>query len=250
MKWLSLILFSFCAFFNTTAQDVNAVIKVAERLENIPNEKAALEKFKEAVKLQPSHVYALSRCSELCSRIGLRQQTPKQRDEFYQWAKKYAGAALKINPHSSDANCVMAIALGRIALSKSNKEKLSSAKAIKRYADSALKYDPSNYKAWHVLGKWHYELSILNFVERAAAKILFGGVPKASIKESIHAYEKAKSLSSNFILNYFEMAKAYKEDGQDKKAIAALNTLLLLPNKTEDDPFVKLQAKKLLKSWQ
>ncbi|MFZ4057448.1 MAG: hypothetical protein ACOYKE_04890, partial [Ferruginibacter sp.] len=106
-----------------------------------------------------------------------------------------------------------------------------------------------NYKAWHVLGRWHYEISNLNFIERAAVKIMYGGLPSASIKESITAFEIANTITKGFILNYFEMAKAYKKNDDKKKAIACLNSLLVLPNQTEDDPTIKADARKLLDEW-
>ena len=143
----------------------------------------------------------------------------------------------------------MAIALGRTSLEKSGKEKINAAKEIKNYVDLAIKNDPLNYKAWHVLGRWHYEISNLNMIEKAAVKLLFGGLPKASMKESIAAFEKAKTLAGGFILNNYEMARAYKKNGQKDKAISILNAMLLLPNKTEDDETIKADGRKLLKEW-
>ena len=107
-----------------------------------------------------------------------------------------------------------------------------------------------NFKAWHVLGRWNYELSTLNMLERGAVKILFGGLPKASLTESIMAFEKSKSLAAGFILNYFEMARAYKKNDQRDKAIGTLTAMLLLPNQTEDDETIKTDGRKLLKQWQ
>lgn len=231
-------------------QDVNAMIAEADKLETALNEKGAFSKFKEVVKLQPSNLYALSKCSELCSRIGQRQTSnTKLRDEYYQAAKIYAEAALKHDPNYSAANCAMAIALGRSSMSKSGKEKIANAKEVKKYVDLALKYDQRNFKAWHVLGRWHYEIVNLNMLERAAVKVLYGGLPAASLKESIAAFEKAKSISPGFVLNYFEMAKAYKENDQADKAIAALKYMLTLPDATEDDPDIKDKGRTLLRIW-
>jgi len=86
-------------------------------------------------------------------------------------------------------------------------------------------------------------------VERAAVKVLYGGLPHASIKESIAALEKAKLVAPGFLLNYLEMAKAYKQNNQKAKAIAYLNTMLSLPNQTEDDPGIKELGRKMLKDW-
>lgn len=242
-----LLMLLLCA--NSHAQDINAMIKEGDRLESSLNESGAFEKFKEVLRIQPVNIYSLNKCSELCSRIGKRQLTDKARNEYYEAAKKYAAIALKLQPENSEANCVMAIALGRTSLDRSGKEKINAAKEIKKHVDIAVKNDPQNYKAWHVLGRWHYEICSLNFIERAAVKVLFGGVPKASLAESIRAFEKAKSILPGFVLNYYEMAKAYKKNGQKEKAINTINTMLLLANTTEDDAQIKIDARKLLKDW-
>ena len=247
MKALLLFFFSLFILSDVPAQDIAQLIKEGDRLENLPDEKKAFEKFKEVLHIQPSNLYTLNKCSELCSRIGKRQLDAKRRDDYYEAAKTYASLALKISPANAEANCVMAIVLGRISLTKGGKEKINNAKEIKKHVDIALKSDPHNYKAWHVLGRWHYEISNLNMFERAAVKVLFGGLPKASLKESIQAFEKAHQLAGGFILNYYEMARAYQQEGQKKKAAALIRTMLQLPDKTEDDAAIKADGKKLLK---
>lgn len=233
------------------SQDIAAMIREADKLEAVPNERAAFNKFKEVLKLQPSNLYALSKCSELCSRIGQRHiDNSKLRDEYYQAAKIYAETALRINANYSYANSAMAIALGRSSMSKSGKEKIANAREVKKYVDLAIKNDPQNFKAWHVLGRWNYEIVNLSMLERAAVKILYGGLPAASMKESINAFEKVRSISPGFVLNYFEMAKAYKEDDNKTKAIAYLNYMLTLPDATEDDSAIKEKGRALLRQWE
>lgn len=250
MRYLLTTVFSILFWILAAGQDVAGLVKEADRLESLPNETGAFNKFREVLKIQPTHLYALVKCSELCSRIGKRQPNKTSMNDYYNAAKIYAETALKLNPASSDANCVMSIAMGRIALSKSGKEKITAAKEIKRYAELAIKYDANNFRAWHVLGKWHYEVSNLNGLERAAAKVFFGGVPAASIKESISAYEKVRALDPAFVVNYLELARAYKRNDEKAKAIAQLKALQLLPNKTEDDVPAKQEAKELLQKWQ
>lgn len=232
------------------AQDINAAIKEGDRLEHVPDEKAAFHKFKEVLKLSATNSYALNKCSELCSRIGQRETiNTKLRGEYYLAAKIYAETSLKVDPKNSEANCVMAIALGRSSLSKSGKEKIINAKEIKKYVDAAIANDPKNFKAWHVLGRWQYEISNLNGLERGLVKLLYGGLPPATLKQSIYAFEKARTLRPEFILNYYEMSKAYKDNGNKAKAIAYLQLMLTLPNQTEDDPDIKEKSRALLKDW-
>jgi len=250
MKFLIVFSFILCPFLFCAAQEVSSMIREADRLEAVPDEVAAFHKFKEALKIQPLNVYAASKCSELCSRIGKRQTNTKLRDDYYAAARIYAGMALKINPNYSAANCAMAMVLGRSSMARTGKEKIENAKEVKRYVDIAIKNDPQNFVAWHILGRWHYEVSNLNVLERAAVKLLYGGMPHASIKESINAFEKTRTIQPGFILNYLEMAKAYKQNDKHEKAIGYIKTMFTLPNTTEDDPSIKELGRKLLQEWQ
>ena len=135
-------------------------------------------------------------------------------------------------------------------MSKSGKEKILNAREVRKYVDASIKNDPNNFKAWHVLGRWHYEISNLNVLEKSIVKLLYGGLPPASLKQSIYAFEKSKALTPEFILNYFEMAKAYKENNDEGKAIATIQQMLTLPIQTEDDPAIKEKGRHLLKEWQ
>ena len=104
-------------------------------------------------------------------------------------------------------------------MNKSGKEKINAAKEIKKYVDKSIKNDPKNFKAWHVLGRWNYELGNLNIIERSAARLMYGSIPEGSITEAIIAFEKCNTISNGFILNYMELAKAYKKNNQDDKEI-------------------------------
>ncbi len=249
MKILISILLSVFSLIQGNSQDINALLKEGYRLEAIPNEKASFLKFKEVLKLHATNIYALNKCSELCTRIGLREANDKMREDYYTAARIYAETALKVDPNNSESNCVMAMALGRNSMSKTTKEKLTTAKEVKKYADISIKLDPQNWKAWHVLGRWNYELSKLNVLEKTVVKVFYGGLPPASLKQSIYAFERTRSLRPEFLLNYLEMAKAYKENDNKAKAAAYINLMLTLPIHTEDDTAIKEKGRQLLKDW-
>jgi len=227
------------------AQDINALQKEAEQLEPT-NQEEAFRKYQEILKIQPINVMALCKSSELCSSIGHRQPAKASQASYYRAARKYAEIALRLSPNNSEANFAMAVAMGRMALISSGKQKIEAVNDIKKYAELAIKADPNNFKAYHVLGKWHYEVSDLSGFERGAAKMLYGGLPAASIQESIRFYEKSKSLNPEFALNYLELAKAYRRNNQNDKAKELLIKLASIPVKTQDDPRVKEEGKQLL----
>ena len=245
---LFFILFFFSSLFATT-QDINAMIREADRLESVPDEKGAFAAFQEVLKIRPTEVYTLSKCSELCNRIGKRQTDKKARENYYEAARIYATTAIRVDSLNSDANCAMAMALGHTTLSRNGKEKIVTAREIRKYVDRALKSNPNNFKAWHVLGRWHYEISNLNIFERAAVNLLYGGLPPSSIKDAIHAFERAQSITSGFVLNYFELARAYHRNDEDAKAVNALKIMLTMPNQTEDDSLLKADGKKMITRW-
>ncbi len=231
------------------AQPVEQLIKQAESLEKQMKEQEAYAKFKEIVRLQPNHLYSLVKCSELASRIGRIQTSKERQQDFYNAAKIYADRAMKVNANDSDANMVMSVAYGRLALLKSGKEKVAYVREIKNYAERSIALNPNNFKALHVLGKWHYEVMSLNAVEKAALKMFFGGLPKASFDSSLHYYKKAGSLSPNFILNFLEMGKVYYKLKNKEKAIECLKQAINIPDATSEDKLVKKEAGELLKEW-
>jgi tetratricopeptide (TPR) repeat protein len=230
-------------------QDIPTLIREAQQYESALNEDAAFKKYQEVLKYQPINVMALCKCSELCSRIGARQPKKETKVDYFKAGRRYAELALKLNPSSSEANFVMAVAMGRMALISNGRDKIEAVNEIKKYAENAIRLDPQDFKGYHVLGKWHYEVSNLSGVERTAAKLFFGGLPKASLKESIWYYEKSKALFPELNLNYLELAKAYHRNNENKKAIELLKKLETMSFKTADDARVKKEGQKLLKEW-
>jgi tetratricopeptide (TPR) repeat protein len=232
------------------AQDITTLLKEAHQQELALRENEAFLKYAEIVKEQPDNLFALCKCSELCSLIGNRQTDKSVKTYYFKAANVYASAALRVNPNSSEGNFAMALALGRLALISSGREKVVAVNEIKQYAEKSVRLDPSNFKAYHVLGKWNYEVSNLNIAEKALAKWLFGGLPKASLQDAILYYEKSRDLNPAFVVNYLELAKAYYRNSEKQKAIQSLKYMMPLPNGTTDDPQAKAEARRLLLQWQ
>jgi len=247
MKQLAYIVFFLVMPAVIFAQDIIALQKDAEHLE-ATNQEEAFRRYQEILKLQPANTNALCKSSQLCSSIGHRQAAKSAQISYFNAARRFAGMALRLEPASSEANLAMALAMGRLALVVGGREKIEAVSDVKLYTERSLKSDPNSFKAWHVLGKWHYEVSNLSGFERTAARLLYGGLPPASVQECIACYEKSRSLNPDFVLNYLELAKAYHRTNQDAKAIEMLNKVLAMNNKIQqDDARVKEEARKLLK---
>lgn len=245
--WSSVLL-SFLPF-ESNAQDLNVILNEAIQLEAAFKDKEALEKYLEVLRYQPNHLGALVKTSELYSKLGKHQPTKEMQKQFYTSAKTYAQKALQVNPNSSDANFVMAVAIGRVSLISPAEEKIKGVKEIKSYAEKSIKLDPNSYKGYHVLGKWHYEVSNLSSLEKWLVKVAFGALPQSSLEDAIRNYEKSKQLNPAFLLNYLELAKCYRRQGKTATAKKYLETVLKLPSQMSDDEAIKREAQKLLKEY-
>jgi hypothetical protein len=227
-------------------QDVNAMLREAQQLESAFKENESFAKYSEILKLQPKNLTALCKCSELCSRIGNRQKEKGKKIDYFRAAKTYASAALRVNSNNSEANFVMAFALGRQTLISSGKERIAAVKDIRYYADLSIREDPDNFKPYHVLGKWNYEVSNLSLTERSLAKWIFGGLPKASLRDAIVDFERSLSLQPSFLLNYLELGRAYSRNNERRRAIEILEKMLTLPNMMLDDTRIKEEGRQML----
>jgi tetratricopeptide (TPR) repeat protein len=236
--------------FLCLAQDPSLLQRQAARLEASFKEEEALEKYQEVVRLQPHNVMMLCRCSDLSCRIGHRQGSREKEESYYRSARTYAETAYRLDPKNSEASVVMAFSLARMALMEGPREKVEAARAIKSYAEKAIQLDPSNYKAYHILGRWNYEVSNLNSFERTLARWFYGRIPDGSLKEAIAFYEKSMQLKPGLLVNYLELAKACRRDGQNERALQLLKHIDVLADEIYDDQAVRQEAKKLLSRWQ
>jgi hypothetical protein len=248
LRFLFLIMFGLPA--GLFPPDINQLLKEAQQQESLFHENEAFLKYAYIVTLEPANIVALCKCSELSSRIGARQPTKDKMRPYFFAAKNYASMALKVNSNYSDANFAMSLALGRVSLVGTTKERVELARDVRMYAEKAIRLDPDNFKAYHILGRWNYEVSNLNVAEKAFAKVLYGGLPNASMQQAIYCFDKSRTLNPAFILNYLELARSFHHQKEDNKAIPYLQQLLLLPNIIYDDARAKAQAKEMLQQWQ
>jgi tetratricopeptide (TPR) repeat protein len=247
MKKILLLVFCLGGLMVTGwSQDINQLLKKGEELETGLNDQAAYQQFLKVLELQPNNHTALYKASILADRLGNRHSDKEHRNRYYRTAYQYASKALKLYPQSADAHFAMSVSLGRIALMSSGKELVESVKKIKFHADRAIAINPSDFRPYHVLGRWYFEISNLGSFKRGAVKLFYGAFPDASFELSAKAYEKSLSLNPAFILNYLELARTYEQLDQASRAIEMLKKLQQLPSKMEDDKRIKEEGKKLL----
>ena len=233
------------------SQDVNVLLKEATNLERSQKEELALEKYKQVLATDPVNIKALVRCSELSAAIGARQADKNIKTTYYNLAKDYADKAISANSKNADAYYVRAVAAGKLTeVETENKKLVEQVKDIRTYADKAVSINPNHGKANYVLGKWNFEVLTLPWAKKAAVKVLYGGMPPAAIENAYKYMEKCRKLEPYFVLNYLDLAKAYKYDHKPAQAVEVLNQLVKLPTRTADDVALKSEGKRLLSEMQ
>lgn len=233
------------------AQDINILLKEASNLERVQKDIEALEKYKLVLSVEPTHIRALVRSAELSASIGGKQTDKNSKRLYYETALAYAKRAWQADSNQADAPYAMAMASGKMTdVETENKEVVSYVKDIRQYADKALLLNADHAKANYTMGKWHYEMVMLSGLKKAAVKLLYGGLPPGDLDKAIQYMEKCRTLDPYFVVNYLDLAKAYKESRQPAKAIEVLNKLVKLPTRTGNDAALKAEGAKLLESMQ
>ncbi len=240
-----------CSTVFAFSQDAASLMQEGQRFETQLKDSAAYAKYATALQIQPTNLNAAVKCAEMSCAIGTRQGDEEAKRTAYIRAKTYSDAALRLDSQSADANYITAVVFGKLTeVEKSNDRTVEYVRNIKVFADKALAANPAYGKAWNVVGKWHYEMLNLNIVKKAAVKVLYGGMPKSTIDDCIAAYEKCKTLEPYYCRNYLDLAKAYNYNKQYEKALATLQQCVKCPNRQQDDPMLKQEAKDLIVKWQ
>lgn len=230
------------------AQTADTIVAEARQSEQQMKEADALAKYKQALQLQPDNLDALVAASILCSREGVREKKKDQKEAYFKLAKVYADGALKQYPQSAQANYAMAMADFQAAQISGAKEKVAYLKDVKKYTDLAITLDSSFGQAYYLAGKWNMDIANASTFEKAAARMLFGGMPQASLDEALQDFLKCRHLDPHFIANYYELAQAWHQKGKDEQAIAVLKDGLAHRNILQDDAGIKADCRELLES--
>lgn len=243
-----ILLFSYLLLSIIWAQDTEKpfLVQGDDAFAAFNNEKA-LENYFRAEKLNPDSYEANWKLSRAYVDVGETLNDEDKRAEYYNESEKFARAAIKINPEGSDGHLFLSIALGRVALDAGAKQRIKMSKEIKKEADLAIRFNPNNDTAYHVLGRWNRKISNLSFIEKGFADLFLGGVPEgASNEAAVNNFKKAIELNPTYVNHYLELGITYEMMGEDQLAIEAFKKCLELSPSSAKDAKHKEVAKEHL----
>lgn len=208
----------------------------------------ALRYYQIVLQREPESYAALWRTARAYSDVGEAEPDKEKKRRLFRIADSLARRCATLHPDSAESHFVMTMAIGRLALFVGGKKKIAYAKEIKAEAEKTLEIDPRHDGAYHVLGRWHYELATLSWFMKAAAKVIFGGVPPgASLEESAAFLQKAVELAPEKMLHRLEYARTLIKLERYAEARDQLELCLALKPTLWDDQQRRVEAEALLR---
>jgi tetratricopeptide (TPR) repeat protein len=134
----------------------------------------ALDCYLVAEKQTPDDVRLLCRIARQYRHMIPDTSSKEEKLRLGEQALNYARRAVAVAPDDAEANLSVAISCGKMLPFESSKEQIKGSRQLKESVDKAIRLDPRNDLAWHVLGRWHQVLADVSGVKRALGSFLFG----------------------------------------------------------------------------
>ncbi len=241
------LLFLMVLLVTTYAADFHSLVAEAETLRDADNYTAALAKFKEAEQLDPDNPEILWKLARAYFDIADQDETniELQKANIYP-GFEYAQRCVEIAPNTAEGHQYYSILIGRIGEIEGTKQKIENSYAVREHTMKAIELDPDNDSNYHVMGRWHFALADLSWVERKIASVIYATPPAASFEKAVEFFSKAHEIKPDDIRHLLWLGKSYEKLGQDNNARDALQKALALPANSDADKNMQVEAQELL----
>jgi tetratricopeptide (TPR) repeat protein len=226
--------------------DLAVLLAKGDEFYTMHDHQSALNAYLAVLQTDSLNYEALWKAARAYVDIGETLTDEPRKDHFLE-GEKCARKAVLVDSMGSDGHLYLSIALGRVALDASAKQRIKMSKEIRKHAELAIKYNPNSDSAYHVLGRWHRKIANLSWIEKSFANVFLGGVPKdASDEQAVAQFKKAIEINPNHINHHLELGITYKMMNNKEDALKEFQRCLDLPVSDSDDPGYKEEARKLI----
>jgi tetratricopeptide (TPR) repeat protein len=203
---------------------------------------AALRHYQAALALDSLSYQATWRAAFALLNIGKRipdEEKSRWRDSLYSEAEQLARRAVELENLDPEGHYVLALAIGRTSLTKDVRERVMQARTIRVEALKTLELDPEHDGAYHVLGRWHWEIMRLSGF---GAKFF----SLASWDGAVKNLEQAVKFNPTYIYHRLKLAELLAERKRYAEATTQLEMIPTLPTTDYMDPSYREDAAALL----
>ena len=208
---------------------------------------ATMKFLKEAEKLEANNEEVLWKISR--GYFDFADRKPKDFDHKKQYiydGKKYAEKVLALNDKSAGGHKWYAIHHGQIGEAEGTEQKIKNSYGMRDHTMLAIKYDPTDAGNYHVMGRWHFALSDLSWIERQVASIIYATPPEASFEEALEFFKKANKLDPQDIRNMLYIGFCYAELDNEKAASDWFNMAINANASSDSDRSLQAEAREAL----
>jgi len=215
------------------------------------NSEAALAHFREALLLDSLSYEANWKAARELTDIGklMPDSLRKRRDTVYAEALTLAQRAVRVDSVGADGHYMVAVAVGRVALTKGPRERVRSARLVRDEALKAIAIDSLHDGALHVMGRWNAEIMRLPGLTKFFAKTFLGAgiFNEASWPNAVNYFTEAIRINPTNIYHHLDLAEALVDDDHPEEARPHLQEVERLPLGCDaGDPVFKEEAAALL----
>ena len=215
------------------------------------NSVAALAHFREALQLDSLSYEANWKAARELTDIGklMPDSLRKQRDTVYADALELSQRAVRVDSVGADGHYMVAVAVGRVALTKGPRERVRSARLVRDEALRAVALDSLHDGALHVLGRWNAEIMRLPGLTKFFAKTFLGAgiFNEASWSNAVSYFTEAIRINPTNIYHHLDLAEAFVYADRQEEAKPHLEEVAQLPLGCDaGDPVFKQEAAALL----
>jgi tetratricopeptide (TPR) repeat protein len=211
------------------AADASRLITQATVAEARLDSAGALRLLEEADAVEPGNAAILQGIARQYSDLVVDQPDVEQKKRYAQTALDFAQRAVALKPDDAVNVLSLAVCHGKLAVYSETSLKVRYCRLVKAEAERALILDPDYAWAHDVLGRWHYEVAALGSASKFFVTLLYGGLPPASLSESIHHLERATELEPRELNHWLELGFAEAAAGDQAAARAAWARGLAMP---------------------
>lgn len=207
---------------------------------------AALVLYQKADAVRPNDAFILQKIARQYSDLVVDQPNAASKKRFAQTALDHAQRAVALKPDDAVNVLSLAICHGKLALYSDTQSKIRYSRLVKEEAERALALDPRYAWAHHVLGRWHYEVAELGSTSRFFVRVLYGGLPEASIDQALQHLQRATQLEPDELNHWLEVGFAFAAAGRLAEAREAWERGLAMPVRGKHDEPSKQRAREAL----
>ena len=231
------------------SETVEALLAEGDTLYRQFDNRRALDAYEQAYRLDSARYAVLLRLARTHNDYGrdlLAEQNKDAAEQHFDQAVAYARALEAQYPEEAESYYQVAAAIGNLAVFKGGREKVKIGRAVEQYCRRAIALDATHAMAYVALGIFYREVAGLSGLQRAFAKVLFGGVPGGSMEDAVRMLERAVELEPELLAAHYELAWTYHAMNRPADAAAYWQKVLGLPPKSTPDLRSKTHAQEML----